>query len=146
VPTLAPLTALNRAILENDLAEVSRQLGPEPGMRALEFTSGQSRWEWDASSERVVNPFGFVRGGYLGVFVGALIDSAIGTVLAEGELATTAELNISYIRPTKPGRLIGEGHVVQKGSRVGFVEARIRNADGDLVASATSTWTIVRAS
>ena len=143
--TPAPLSALNRAIRENDLVEVTRQLGPEPGMRAVEFAPGLSRWQWEATAARVVNPFGFVRGGYLSVFAGALIDSAIGTALAEGELATTAEMKISYIKPAKPGVLQGEGRIVQKGSRVAFVEARISNAQGDLVASVTSTWTVMRA-
>ncbi|HUI26088.1 MAG TPA: PaaI family thioesterase [Candidatus Kryptonia bacterium] len=143
--TPAPLTALNRAIRENDLDEVTRQLAPEPGMRAVEFAPGLSRWEWEASAAHVINPFGFVRGGYLSVFAGAVIDSAIGTVLADGELATTAEMKIAYLKPAKPGVLHGEGNVVQKGSRVAFVEARIANAAGDPVASVTSTWTIMRA-
>jgi uncharacterized protein (TIGR00369 family) len=140
----APLSDLNRAIRENDAAEVTRQLGPEPGMRAVEFAPGLSRWEWQADGARVVNPFGFLRGGYLSVFAGAAIDSAIGSVLADGELATTAEMKICYVKPAKPGLLHCEGRVVHKGSRVAFVEAHVRDGEGNLLATVTSTWTVIR--
>ena len=77
---LEAVTDLNRALRENRLEEVTRALGREPGMRALGFEPGLSRWEWTPSDERARNPFGYVFGGYLGVFVDILLSSAIGTV------------------------------------------------------------------
>ena len=142
--SFAPLSALNRAIRENDLAEVTRQLSSEPGLRAVDCRAGISRWEWDLADPRLINPFGFVRGGYASVFADALMSSAIGSLLAEGELATTAEMKIAFLQPAAPGRLRGEGRVVRKGSRVAFLEAEIRDAADQLLTTVTSTWTVIR--
>ena len=109
----------------------------------MAFGSGTSRWVWDATQARVLNPFGTVSGGYLTVFADELLGSALGSVLAPGEFATTAELKISFLKPVRPGTLHGEGKVVRKGTRVAFVEATIRTADEDLVGTVSSTWTVV---
>ncbi|MBI3389129.1 MAG: PaaI family thioesterase [Deltaproteobacteria bacterium] len=142
---LAPLTALNRAIRDNDVAEVTRQLSGEPALRAIECAPGVSRWEWDVTESRLINPFGLVRGGCLSIVADAAMSSAIGAVLDDGELATTAELKISFLRAAKPGLLRAEGRVVQKGRRLAFLETQIRDARGELVATVTSTWTVMRA-
>jgi len=144
VPTLAPLAALNRAIRDNDVAEVTRQLSSEPGLRAVECTAAASRWEWQLDEGRLINPFGFLRGGYVSVFADALMSSAIGALLSDGELATTAEMKVAFLRPATPGLLRGEARVVHKGSRVAFLEAQIRDGKDQLLATVTSTWTVIR--
>ncbi|MGH8008207.1 MAG: PaaI family thioesterase, partial [Candidatus Binatia bacterium] len=112
-------------------------------MRPLRFASGASLWEWDAAQERVLNPFGYIAGGYLTVFADELLSSAIGSMLEAGELATTAELKISFLKPAVKGLLRGEGKVLRKGKRVAFVEATIKNAQDEIVAMVSSTWTVV---
>ncbi len=141
--TLGAVTSLNRAIRDNRLDEVTAALGREPGMRALGFAGGCARWEWHPIDERARNPFGFVFGGYLAVFVDALASSAMGMVLDDGELATTADLRIDFLRPARFATLLGEARVLHKGRRVAFVEARIRNAKDSLVVTSSSTWTII---
>lgn len=142
---LAALTELNRAIRENRTEEVTRALGREPGMRAVHCESPLARWRWDPADERVRNPFGFIHGGYLAVFVDALLSSAIGSVLEDGELATTADLRLEFIRPARYAPLRGEGRVLHKGSRVAFVEAEVCSASEELLVRASSTWTVLRA-
>ena len=60
-----------------------------------------------------------------------------------GEFATTAELKISFLKPVAKGLVRGEGKVLRKGKQVAFVEAVIKNAKDDLVATVSSTWTVV---
>ena len=141
---LAVLTELNQAIQANRVDEVTRVLGREPGMRALAFESGSCRWEWQPSDERARNPFGFVYGGYLAVFVDVLLSSAVGGVLGTNEFATTAEFKVEFLRPAAFALLRGEGQVVHKGSRIAFVDARIVSAADELLVAASSTWTVVR--
>jgi uncharacterized protein (TIGR00369 family) len=112
-------------------------------MRPLQFGSGTSLWEWDATQESVLNAFGYVAGGYLTVFADELLGSAIGSVLDAGELATTAELKISFLKPVAKGLIRGEGRVIRKGKRVAFLEATIKNAKAEIVAMVSSTWTVV---
>ena len=89
------------------------------------------------------NPAGFVQGGILA----AMLDDTMGpTVLlaSGGELYTaTIDLNVSFLAPARPGRLTGEGQIVQLGKTIAFLEARLTDAEGTLVAKATSTARLV---
>ena len=142
---LSPLEKLNRALRENRPQDFLSTLHRELGLRPLRFGPGTSFWEWEATQERVLNPFGYISGGYLTVFADELLGSAIGSVLDDGELATTAELKISFLKPVAKGLIRGEGRVLRKGKRVAFVEATIKNAQDEVVATVSSTWTVVSA-
>ncbi len=140
---LSPVEKLNQALRDNRPEEYLSTLHRELGLRAIAFRPGESVWEWDATQERVLNPFGYVSGGYLTVFADEIMASAIGSVLDEGEFATTAELKISFFKPVAKGLVRGEGKVLRKGKRVAFLEATIKNAKDEVVGVVTSTWTVV---
>jgi uncharacterized protein (TIGR00369 family) len=140
---LSPVEKLNQALRENRPDEFVTERHRTLGMLPLQFGPGTSLWEWDATQEPVLNVFGYVGGGYLTVFADELLSSAIGSVLDAGELATTAELKISFLKPVAKGLLRGEGRVIRKGKRVAFLEATIKNAKDEIVAMVSSTWTVV---
>ena len=140
---LSPVEKLNAALRENRPEDYVTPAHREIGLRPIRFGPGTSEWEWDASHSRVLNPFGYVAGGYLSVFADELLSSAIGSVMDEGEFATTAELKISFLKPVKKGLVKGAGKVLRKGQRVAFVEATICNAQDEAVATVSSTWTVV---
>ena len=140
---LNPLEKLNQALRDNRPEDFLSPRHRELGMRPLHFGPGTSSWEWDATHEQVLNPFGYIAGGYLTVFADELMGSAIGSVLEKGELATTAELKISFLKPVAKGLVRGEGKVLRKGKRVAFIEATIKNTQDEVVAIVSSTWTIV---
>lgn len=89
------------------------------------------------------NPAGFVQGGFLA----AMLDDCMGPaafIASHGALYTVSmDMNVSYLAPAKPGPLVGEGQVVQMGKSVGFLEGRLYDAEGTLVARATSTARLV---
>lgn len=143
MPAFAPLEQLNQALRENHPEAYVSTLHQALGLQPVQFGPGTSHWVWDATQARVLNPFGYVSGGYLAVFADELLASALGSVLAPGEFATTAELKISFLQPVPQGHLRGEGKVVRKGRRVAFVEATIYTADAALVSVVSSTWTVV---
>jgi uncharacterized protein (TIGR00369 family) len=140
---LSPVEKLNAALRENRPEEYVRDAHREIGLKPVQFGPGTSEWEWDATNERVLNSFGYVAGGYLSVFADELLSSAIGSVMDEGEFATTAELKISFLKPVKKGRVTGQAKVLRKGQRVAFVEATIKNEKDAVVATVSSTWTVV---
>jgi len=140
---LSPLEKLDQALRENRPEDFISPRHCALGMRPLDFGPGTSSWEWDATQEQVLNPFGYVAGGSLTVFADELMGSAIGSVLEKGELAATAELKISFLKPVARGLVRGEGKVLRKGKRVAFVEATIKNSQDEVVAVVSSTWTIV---
>ena len=140
---LSPVEKLNQALRENRPDDFVTERHHALGMRPLQFGPGTSLWEWDATQEQVLNAFGYVAGGYLTVFADELLGSTIGSVLDEGELATTAELKISFLKPVAKGLIRGEGRVVRKGKRVAFLEATIQNVKDEIVAMVSSTGTVV---
>ena len=140
---LSPLEKLNQALRENRPDDFVTERHHALGMRPVQFGPGTSLWEWEATQESVLNAFGYIAGGYLTVFADELLGSAIGSVLDAGELATTAELKISFLKPVAKGLLRGEGRVIRKGKQVAFLEVTIKNTKDEIVAMVSSTWTVV---
>jgi uncharacterized protein (TIGR00369 family) len=91
------------------------------------------------------NPAGFIQGGFLA----AMLDDTMGPavfVKTEGALYTASiDFNVSFLAPARPGPLFGEGQVIQLGKTVGFVEAKLIDGRGTLIARATSSVRLVAA-
>jgi uncharacterized protein (TIGR00369 family) len=89
------------------------------------------------------NPAGQIQGGFLA----AMLDDTMGPavlVKTNGELFTpTINLNVSYIEPAMPERLIGEGRVVHQGRTIAFLEGVLFDARGEIVARATASARLV---
>ena len=86
-----------------------------------------------------LNPRGVIQGG----FVAAMLDDTMGpalVALTHGKvMASSIDLNVSFLKPARLGRLICTGRVVSLGRRVAFLEAELFDAEGTLLARATSS-------
>lgn len=91
------------------------------------------------------NPAGFVQGGILS----AMLDDTMGPAvfaMTEGRLYTaTVSLTVNFLAPARPGRIIGEASVTQLGKTIAFVEGRLSDHDGTLLATATANARLVEA-
>lgn len=91
------------------------------------------------------NPAGFIQGGLLA----AMLDDAMGPAMfihSGGRLFTpTIDMNVSFLAPAKVGPLYGEGQVVQAGKTIAFLEGRLMDAEGLIVARATASARLVPA-
>lgn len=89
------------------------------------------------------NPAGFIQGGFLA----AMLDDTMGpAVLVHTDGAcycATIDMTVSFLNPAKAGPLFGEGQVIQLGKTVGFVEARLLDAEGTWVARASASVRLV---
>jgi len=89
------------------------------------------------------NPAGFIQGGLLS----AMLDDTMGpAVLAytRGAVYTaTISMTVNFLAPARVGRLIGEARVTQVGKTVAFVEAKLSDEKGTVIATATSTARVV---
>ena len=97
-----------------------------------------ARWEF-------TNPAGYVQGGFLA----AMLDDTMGPAVfvhTEGKFfPPTIDMHISFLTPTRPGRLVGEGRVVQLGKSIAFMEGVLFDAAGNVVARATASARLVAA-
>lgn len=138
-----PLTERNRLIKENRVAEYTSP-NLALGMAPVEFGAGTSRWVWSVQPAAALNPFGTVQGGYLAVFIDELLGTAIASVLEEGEWAMTAEFKINFLRALAPAALRGRGRVLRRSRTLAFLEAQVETADGQIAATASSTWAVMK--
>jgi len=93
----------------------------------------------------ILNPMGIAHGGY----AASLLDSACGiavlTTLSDGQKFSTLELKVAYHKAidTRTGPVRAKGSVLTRGRRIAYAEARLIDAGGHPLASATSTLMIL---
>ena len=90
---------------------------------------------------RHYNPIGSVHGGYAATLLDSAMGLAVHSMLPPGTGYTTLEFKISFVRGmTKDtGVVRSEGRVLNVGRRAATAEARITDANGRLLAHATTT-------
>jgi uncharacterized protein (TIGR00369 family) len=93
------------------------------------------------------NPMGTVHGGYAATLLDSACGIATASRLAHDQSFTTLELKVAYHKAMteRTGKVRAEGIVISMGRRVAFVEARLTDAEGTLLASATSTLLVMSA-
>ncbi len=93
------------------------------------------------------NPIGTIHGGYAATLLDSACGCAVHSSLAPGQSYTTLELKISYHRAmtAETGLVRAEGTLVSLGRRAAFSQARLTDAAGRLLASATSTLLVMSA-
>lgn len=86
------------------------------------------------------NPQGSLHGGLiatvLDVSMGHLLQKAIGPGM-------TLEMKTQFLRPARVGRLRAEGRFLKKGKSINYLETRLTDAKGSLLAVANSTWQLM---
>jgi len=103
---------------------------------------GWIRVRFDGRRE-FLNPAGFIQGG----LQAAMLDDCMGPAVwirTGGALYTASiDMSVSFLAPARSGPLFGEGQVIQLGKTVGFLEARLTDAEGRLLARATASARLV---
>ncbi|MFN9543960.1 MAG: PaaI family thioesterase, partial [Alphaproteobacteria bacterium] len=94
-------------------------------------------------SDQLANRFGALHGGMTAAMMDDVISLAAGLGIEWGQITPTLEMKVSYIRQGRPGtRLVAEASTIRRGSSVAFLEAELRDPEGALVATASSTIAI----
>jgi uncharacterized protein (TIGR00369 family) len=91
------------------------------------------------ASDRFTNPMGVVQGGFLAAMLDDTLGPALVATLPEGQFAPTLDLHVQFLRPARPGRLVGRGRVARRGRQVCFMSGELLGPDGEPVAVATAT-------
>lgn len=63
--------------------------------------------------------------------------------LAPDQFQSTTQLNVSFLRPVRPGRLVGKGRVVHRDGDLAFLEASLLDGDAAVIATATATARVI---
>lgn len=84
------------------------------------------------------NPQGTVHGG----IIAFALDVSMGHWIkrSTGRAGITLEMKIQYLRPAAVDRLRCEGRYLKQGKQISYLESRLTDRDGKLLAVATATW------
>jgi uncharacterized protein (TIGR00369 family) len=109
------------------------------GLVVEEADPGTSTWSIPASPWWRTGA-GVFGGGTLAFVADAALAGAIFTTLPAATAVLSSDLSMNFLQPAFPssGRLIARGTLIHAGRRQGLSEARIEDADGALLAHATS--------
>jgi uncharacterized protein (TIGR00369 family) len=91
------------------------------------------------ATEAFLNPAGAVQGGFLAAMLDDTLGPALVAGLEPGDFAPTTDLHVQFLRPARPGRLLGRGRVVRRGREIGFLAGELLDEAGVVVAVATAT-------
>ncbi|RFA12048.1 thioesterase [Subtercola boreus] len=94
----------------------------------------------------VYNPIGSVHGGYAAALLDSACGCAVHSLLRADQAYTTLELKVSYLRgmTVDTGEVRATGRVIKMGGRAAFTEATLTDAQGRLLATATSTLLVIQ--
>lgn len=91
------------------------------------------------------NPVGSVHGGFFATVLDSVCGCAVHSTLPAGVGYTSLEIKVSFLRPITAGTgaVTAHGWVTRRGKTAAFAEADIRDSDGRVLATASSTCLII---
>jgi uncharacterized protein (TIGR00369 family) len=115
-------------------------IGVTLGFILVEIEHGRAVFE-GRPDRSVYNPIGSVHGGYAATLLDSACGCAVHAALSPTQGYTTLELKVAYHRALSDasGPVRAEGRILSIGRRAAFAEATLKDAQGRLCASATST-------
>ena len=111
------------------------------GVEVVAATPGSVTVAMDVG-EHHVNLQGLVHGGMLAILADTACGLAIRSAIERGRLHVTTDLDIHFLSPAGPGRLLGRGTAVKVGRSLAFAEASIEDAEGKLLAKAQGRFSV----
>jgi uncharacterized protein (TIGR00369 family) len=94
------------------------------------------------------NPIGSVHGGFFATVLDSVCGCAVHSTLPAGVGYTSLEIKVSFLRPitAETGPVTAHGWVTRRGKAAAFADAEIRDGEGRVLATASSTCLIIHPS
>jgi uncharacterized protein (TIGR00369 family) len=114
------------------------------GMELIEADEEQGTIELAFNArEDWTNPAGNV----LGAFVAAILYDTVGPALLAtiepDQFQETLDLNVRFLHPLRPGRVVARGRVVDRDQDLASIEATLLDAEQTTIATATATARVI---
>jgi uncharacterized protein (TIGR00369 family) len=95
------------------------------------------------ATDDFTNPSGNVLGAFVAAMLYDVVGPALLATLEPDEFQSTLQLGVSFLRPVRPGRLVGRGRVVRREGDTAFLEASLLEPDGSTIATATAVARVI---
>ena len=95
------------------------------------------------ATEDFTNPTGNVLGAFQAAMLYDTVGPALLATLRPDQFQSTLDLNVRFLRPVRPGRIIARGRVVHRDGEIAYLEASLINSDQATIATATATARVI---
>jgi uncharacterized protein (TIGR00369 family) len=95
------------------------------------------------ATEAFTNPSGNVLGAFVAAMLYDTVGPALLATLEPDQFQSTLQLSVSFLRPVRPGRILGKGRVVHRDGDLAFLEASVFDTGGAMIATATATARVI---
>jgi uncharacterized protein (TIGR00369 family) len=95
------------------------------------------------ATEAFTNPAGNVLGAFLAAMLYDTVGPALLATLEPDQFQSTRQLNVSFLRPVRPGRIVAKGRIVHRDGDLVFLEASLLDADAAVITTATATARVI---
>jgi uncharacterized protein (TIGR00369 family) len=94
-------------------------------------------------TEDFTNPTGNVLGAFPSAMLYDTVGPALLATLEPDEFQSTLQLNVSFLRPVRPGRILARGRVVHRKGDLAFLEAELLELSGEVIATASAVARVI---
>ena len=148
-PAAPAVAARSLAGIDYLRAIIAGDVPPPPiaalmGFDLVDVAEGEA-WFATTPDASVYNPLGMVHGGMAATLLDSALGCAVHTTLPVGRVHASIEIKVNFLRPisSTTGRIVAHGRVTKPGRRVAFSEGDLRDADGKILATASSSIVIL---
>ena len=96
-----------------------------------------------AATEAFTNPSGNVLGAFVAAMLYDTVGPALLATLEPDQFQSTFSINVNFLRPVRPGRLVGKGRVLRRDGDLAALEGSLFDPAGALIATATATAAVI---
>jgi len=95
------------------------------------------------ATEDFTNPMGNVLGAFLAAMLYDTVGPALLATLNPDQFQSTLDLNVRFLRPVGPGRIVGKGRVVHRDADIAHLEASLIDSNETTIAVGTATAKVI---
>jgi len=95
------------------------------------------------ATDDFTNPMGNVLGAFLAAMLYDTVGPALLATLNPDQFQSTLDFNVRFLRPVRPGRIVGKGRVVHRDGDIAYIEASLRDSNERTIAVATATARVI---
>jgi len=95
------------------------------------------------ATDAFTNPAGNVLGAFLAAMLYDTVGPALLATLAPDEFQSTMQLHTNFLRPVRPGRIVGRGRVIHRVGDIAFLEAKLTDAEESIIATSVATARVI---
>ncbi len=111
-------------------------------IRRVEMGNGRAVFEQEIAPE-LLNPNGVLAGPAVYAMVDYSMGAATTSALEPNQACATIEIKISYLASVREGIVRAETEVVRKGRQIVFLDSRVRDREGKLIAVASGSFFVL---